>query len=361
MTAADKNEALAVAIQPYSEGYCPIPPEALKKRSWRYFLEINTACNLHCSLCVVGNREGYENAPGIMKPELLEKILDKMAQENPEASVCIYGNSEPFLHPRIGETLASIKRRGLTFEISSNLNIAPEDKMEAVLANEPSFFIVSLSGFTQDVYVKAHQGGNIEKVKSNMEALAKVRDRMGNKSRIAVSYHRYKYNESEVEPMKTFAESLGFEFMGVMARAIAMENTVQALRHLEAQEGQSVPDYAPGKDGRDWNKLLPPANPKFTANLEQLFIHPRESVKLYERFPVSKVCMVGEVFTFIRADGKVQLCACTDDVRLVLGDYLDMTQDQIFEARYEHPFCNECQRLRLNLYYMCVDLPNKPV
>lgn len=359
MTPEERNAALAVATRPYAEGYCPIPPEALKQRSWRYFLEINTACNLHCSLCVVGNREGYENAPGIMPQELLERILDKMVQENPQASVCIYGNSEPFLHPRIGETLAAIKRRGLTFEISSNLNIAPEDKMEAILANGPSFFIVSLSGFTQEIYERGHQGGKIDKVKANMELLSKVRARMGSKARIAVSYHRYKYNEAEVEPMKAFTESLGFEFMGVMARAIAMENTVQALRHLEALDGQAVPVYAPGKDGRDWNKIMPAANPKFVATLEQLFVHPKESVKNYERFPVSKVCMVGEVFSFIRSDGKIQLCACTDDVRLVLGDYLAMTQDQIFEARYEHPFCNECQRLRMNLYYMCVDLPNQ--
>lgn len=359
MTPEDKRAALAVATRPYTEGYCPIPPEALKQRSWRYFLEINTACNLHCSLCVVGNRDGYENSPGIMKMDLLEKVLDKMVQENPKASVCIYGNSEPFLHPYLGDCLASIKRRGLTFEISSNLNIAPEDKMEAVLTNEPSFFIVSLSGFTQEVYERAHQGGKIDKVKSNMQSLAKVRDRMGVKCRIAVSYHRYKYNDHEVAPMKEFTEGLGFEFMGVMARAIAMENTVQALRHLEAQEGKVVPDYALGKDGRDWNKLFPPANPKFVETLDQIFVHPKESVKMYERFPVSKVCLVGEVFTFIRADGKVQLCACTDDVRLVLGDYLEMTQDQIFEARYEHPLCNECQRLRMNLYYHCVEMPNK--
>lgn len=358
MTAAERSEALALARRPYSEGYCPIPPESLAMRSWRYFLEINTACNLHCSLCVVGNRAGYENTPGIMDMDLMERILDKMATENPKASVCIYGNSEPFLHPRIGECLASIKRRGFTFEISSNLNLLKEDKLESVLNNEPSFFIISLSGYTQDVYVRAHQGGDIEKVKRNMATVSAIRSKLGSKCRVAVSYHIYKYNEHEVAPMATYAEALGFEFMGVNARAIAMENTVQALREMERSQGNPVTPYVIGRDGLDLNKEFPPANPKYVANMENLFVHPREALKMYDRWPVSPVCLVGEVFTFIRADGKVQLCACTDDVRLTLGNYLEMTQDQICEARVGHPLCNECQRLRMNLYYHCVEMPN---
>lgn len=346
----------AESSRPYIEAAGPIMESVLGLRSWRYLIELNSACNLHCALCVSGNSEGYDRPKGnqVMSQELLERVLDKIKSENPNAILCPYGNGEPFLHPRLPESLAAIKRRGFRCELATNLNHL--NRLEEVLQAGPDFMIVSTSGFTQEVYGKAHRGGDIERMKANLRVLAETRNRVNTKVHIAVSYHMYRYNLGEdLYAMKQLTESLGLQFMISWARVISIENTVQSLRWLDRVNGVTVPDFDRRSDGQDWNTLLPESKPEFVDAMKMLSFHPERAREVYARFPVPSVCVIADVFTYIRHDGTVQLCAWTDDKRLALGNYLDMTQDQLSEARRYHPLCKECLRYRLNLYFHVVD------
>lgn len=354
MTPEELKAEYALAARPYTEAPGPTPPDKLHVKSWRYVFEISSACNLKCMLCHAGNREGYEYKGGVMDMGLMEKCLDKMYSENPNATVCCYVNSEPFLHPRIAECIAAIKRRGFRCEFASNLNYMQQ--LDQVLAAKPDLLTVSVSGFTQPVYERSHRGGNIETVKRNIKELVEANIRGNHKIHLGVSYHMYEYNlGEELDQMKKFTEDLGMQFLLSWGRVITIENTVQALRHLEQlKTGRDVP-YSIGKDGLDLNKILPKANEEFLKNMQHLRFHPEKAMKLYERWPVSKVCIIADAFTEIRHDGRVQLCAWTDDMRLTIGNYLEMTQEQISEARRGHPLCEECLRYRLPLYFHIVD------
>lgn len=354
MTPEELSAEYALAARPYLEAPGPTPPQALNLRSWRYVFEISSACNLKCALCHAGNRSGYSYNPGIMDMDLMEKCLDKMKTENPNAVVCCYVNSEPFLHPRIAECVAAIKRRGFRCEFATNLNHMAQ--LDQVLAAKPDILTVSVSGFTQAVYERAHRGGNIETVKKNIIELAEANRRGNHQIFLGVSYHMYNYNlGEEMQKMREFTEAQGMLFMLSWARAITIENTVQALRQLEKETTGRDEPYVIGKDGLDLNKILPPANPEFIKSMEQIRFHPRKARKLYDRWPVPKVCIIADVFTEIRHDGMVQLCAWTDDMRLTLGNYLEMSHAQICEARRGHPLCQECLRYRLPLYFHILD------
>jgi MoaA/NifB/PqqE/SkfB family radical SAM enzyme len=353
MTPKEISDAYALAKRPYIEAPGPTPAAMLGVKSWRYVLEINSQCNLRCALCHAGNRSGYDYKPGVMDMGLMERILDKIKSENPSAVVCCYVNSEPFLHPHIAECVASIKRRGLRCEFSTNGNYMQQ--LDQVLAAKPDLFTISVSGFTQEIYERSHRGGDIEKVKANIKEIVEANIRGNHKIHLGVSYHMYEYNLHEVEPMRQFTVNLGAQFLLSWGRSICIENTVQALRHLEKQKtGRDVP-YRLGPDGQDLNTMLPPAKEEFLRSMEQLRFHPEKARGLYERFPVPPVCIIADVFTEIRHDGKIQLCSWTDDMRLTIGNYLDMTQDQISAARRGHPLCDECLRYRLPLYFHLVD------
>jgi MoaA/NifB/PqqE/SkfB family radical SAM enzyme len=347
--------AYALSARPYVEATGPIPADMLGVKSWRYLIELNTACNLHCALCTVGNREQYQHYHGnqIMDMTLLEYILEKIRFENPNPIICPYGNGEPFLHPQLPEAIAAIRRRGFRCEVATNLNRI--NRLDDFLRSDPTLVIVSVSGFTQSVYGKNHRGGDIERVKENLRALKEASDRTGGKVAIAVSYHMYEDNLEELPLMREFVERLGFQFMMSWARTISLENTIQSLRHLDREAGEPVEPYAIGKDGLDLNKEFPPSNPNYEAGMNRLRFHPSKARRLYARWPVSSVCLIADVFTYIRYDGRVQLCAWCDDTRLTLGNYLEMSQEQISEARRGHPMCRECLKYRLNLYYHVAD------
>lgn len=344
------------ASRPFTETTGPVPPGVLHLRSWRYFVEINSGCNLKCSMCICGNRKGYEHVNGTMDMELLGQILDKIRNENYQAIVHPYGNSEPFLHPQLAECFRMIKARGLQIQFSSNLNFVRN--LDEVMATNPEIMIVSVSGFTQEIYSRAHQGGSIDKVKENMRLLAEARDRVKPTTNISVSFHKYKYNPHEIAPMEEYAKSLGFNFFTSWARAISLENSIQYLRHLEKTRTGTVAPYIIGTDGKDWNALLPPVKDEFIKNVEHLKVPPNWAVDLYKAWPVAKVCPVGDAYTYVRHDGLTSLCACLDDRRLNLGKFLERSQEDISADRRGHPICRECLRFRMNLYFNIVDADN---
>ena len=342
--------------QSYADSALPfiggaISKENTRMRSWRYFLEVNSVCNLHCPTCTKGSQEGYDHKTGLMDLDLMDRILDKIALENPNAIVFLYGNSEPFLHPVLAACIRAVKSRGLHPEFSTNLNVVKH--VDDVLAAGPDMIIISLSGFTQEVYVKGHAGGNIERVKENMRVMAEANARIGQKVNISVNYHVYNDNEHEIEPMREYATNLGLGFFTSLARAISMENAIQYCRSKDDYPFQfEVEDNRP-----DWNHALPPIGDTYIQAMSRLKIPPTDARKMYEHIPVAPVCPVGAggMFTFIRHDGKTQMCACTADRRITVGDYLDTTPEQMIEQRTGHSFCKQCLHYRTNLYFHIVD------
>ena len=325
-----------------------ITKEHTQMHSWRYFFEINSKCSLHCPTCTKGDEHGFDHLTGFMDPDMMEKILDKIAVESPKAIVFLYGNSEPFLHPHLAECIASVKRRGLDPQFSTNLNFVR--KLDEIMAAGPSLIIISLSGFTQDVYVRGHAGGDIEKVKANMRLLMEARARSANKPEILVNYHVYNDNQHEAALMKEYATNLGLGFFTSLARAISMEQSIQYVRSLDPD---ATPfEVQPGRP--DWNHALPPIGQIYKDAMARVLIPPTMAREMYKDVPMSEVCPVGagSIFTFIRHDGKTQLCACTADRRITLKDFLDTTPDELIEQRTGHAICKMCIKYRLNLYFM---------
>lgn len=345
----EMQQAYDDAAIPFVDG--AITAEVTKLKPWRVFLEINSKCSLRCPTCTKGDETGYDHQTGFMDPELMEKVLDKIQSENPNAIVFTYGNSEPFLHPRLVECIASIKRRGLNAQLSTNCNFVRRE--DELLAAKPDMIIISLSGWTQEVYERGHAGGDIEKVKANMRRLAEANIRRGRDIAINVNFHVYDYNQHEIAPMNEYANNLGLGFFTSIARAISMEKTIQYCRSKD-------PDATPFEIHErrpDWNTAFPADSKVFDDAMSHLRIPPTEAREMYKHAPISDVCPVGAgmLFTFIRHDGLVQMCACTADRRITLGNYLDMTPDQMIEKRTGHSICKQCIKYRLNLYYMIAD------
>lgn len=344
-------KAYELAAIPYIDGGGAITKEICALKSWRYFLEINSACNLRCPSCTKGNKEGYEHQTGFMDMEVMDKVLDKIKLENPNAIVFTYGNSEPFLHPKLPECISAIKARGLHPELSTNLNHI--NRVDELLAAKPDLIIISLSGFTQEVYVKGHAGGDIEKVKRNMLILGQTNNALPPEARvkILVNYHVYNDNGHEAELMQQYATNCGIGFFKSFARAISMENAIQYCRSND-------PDVTPFEvqEGRpDWNHALPPISQTYVQTMERLRINPLKAREMYEKYPRHAVCPVGDMFTFIRHDGKTSLCACVADRRITIGDYLDTPAEKLSEQRRGHSICQQCMKYRMNLYFHIVD------
>lgn len=154
-----------------------------------YYVETLSECNLKCVMCGFGNREIFQRETGKMSLGLFKQIVDEIARRSPHALVAPYHHCELLLHTELPEMVQVIKNHNLRCEISTNLNYA--ERLEELLKAEPGSIDISVSGFYQNTYEKNHVGGDIEKVKRNMELLRNLMEKTKCYPQVTVQYHMY--------------------------------------------------------------------------------------------------------------------------------------------------------------------------
>lgn len=346
------NEKRPENWKPYYESFGPMKPENPDLCRW-FHLELDSHCNLRCALCFPGNMENYSNTHGRMSLELVEMIYDKIQAENPKAVIRPYGNSEPFLYPWLPEAIDGANRRGLLFEIATNLNYT--QRLEETMAAKPAYILVGISGWKQETYVKSHCGGDIGKVRQNLIKIASLKSKYN--TRVLLNYQIYIDNQGpEMEEAKKFANELGFEWAPSPGRTISLENALVYLRWKEKFTTGSVPKLGKCSKGFDWDSILPEVPTKnYREQVPRLIFSPEWARTFYAKWPIPQECPIKNIGCYIRWDGNITFCPIESDRRLDIGNYLEMTASQINEARKEHPICRECLRYRFNLYTNLVD------
>jgi MoaA/NifB/PqqE/SkfB family radical SAM enzyme len=159
----------------------------------------------------MGNKYGDPTGwpKGLMGAGTLDRILEKAKRECAVSWVCLFNWTEPLLHPNIAELIGVVKKHDVPLSLSSNLNVIRNP--DEILASNPNFFRISLSGFTQPIYERGHREGDVETVKNNMVKLADAKIRTGSSTLVEVLYHKYNYNLHEIDPMrKNFPNRSGF-------------------------------------------------------------------------------------------------------------------------------------------------------
>lgn len=276
------------------------------------YIDINDACNLRCPTCV----RGVGLMPGSarkMDKKLFEEIINKAKVEG-YTDIGLYNWTEPFLNDEIPYYISMIKKVGLPCEISTNLSFPNRTHLikEALVAGIDRL-IVSISGYSQEIYEINHRGGNLDYVKSNLEYISNLRAKEIINTEIYLRFIKFPYNINELPLAQKYATSLGI--------------------HLHEHEGAGSP--------------YRPVNTYCNEDIIQELIN-----NAYENKhqPRKGVCPVLMNTLAINVIGKVFICCAQPSFRsLEIGNYLDMTKDEIFLKRLIHPICSSCTYPRRKL------------
>ncbi len=193
--------------------------------------------------------------------------------------------------------------------------------MERVLASNPANFVISASGFTQYIYGKMHKGGDIEKVKQNMQLVASLKKQTNSRTRIEVNYIRYLGNLDELVLMRNFAKSLGFEFRQTIAALFPLEKLLVYLSDEPKREEMK----------------------KNEKELLDILLFPYDELisaaRIFKRF----ACSFLEDQIVLNAKGEAQLCPLVyDPNRFTIIDFLSASLQQVQELKRKHEFCKLC-------------------
>jgi len=298
-----------------------------------FVIDVVGTCNLRCPTCPVGNSP--ERPKGFMDLALFERIVEKIRHESPvpHPQINLFNWGEPLLHPDLPAMIAILRRAGMRSHLSTNLNI--KHGLETVIAAGPDDLKISLSGFSQKSYARAHARGNLELVKSNMRLVRDYASKYRVATNIWVGHHIYKSNQHDTEPVRALCKELGFAYYPMEAFYMPLE------RLLDLLSGKPNP----GDGGITEDLLHQPAE-------RQRAIASHRS----GRFD----CELRFNQTVINHDGTVALCCTVYDEPNMLGvSYLDEDFSSIERRKYEHQFCSTC--MQNNLQYVPGELdPSRP-
>ncbi|HLF92694.1 MAG TPA: radical SAM protein [Planctomycetota bacterium] len=293
------------------------------RKRMEVLVDVLSSCNLRCPSCPVGNM-GAINPASLIDKGLFTRLIEKATTDYHITQVSLYNWAEPVLHPELPELIRIVRGRGVPCHISSNLNLLRN--VEEILRAGPEFFRISLSGFTQEVYARAHVRGDIEQVKENMRILSEAKKKTKNKAtKIEVFYHKYRHNLHEVEPMRAFAEGLGFAFTEAWAYLMPAEK---------------VMDLAEGK--------LVGAEREFVET--QFALPIAKAVEASRRFRHEPCRMLDQQIVLDLRGNLILCCGVYDYEKNGVGSFLEMTPEGLERAKRAHPTCSRCVRNGIHTY-----------
>ena len=193
-------------------------------RSRPYVLIVDPcdACGLRCTTCPTGiENAGRRSRAAVpvqfrtrrltMPAPLFESLLDELGDE--VFLILFFNFGEPLHNRQLPAFIRQAKARHIETEIHTHLSLSLSDDMVQDLVDSGLDHLqASIDGFTQEAYQIHRVGGDIARVKHNLERLVAARDRLGADTCITYSFLVFAHNEHEIPLAKAYCRKLGINF-----------------------------------------------------------------------------------------------------------------------------------------------------
>jgi len=156
-------------------------PTTFTVREFPIHLDIESTgvCNLRCPFCATTTATWGPTAPGYMRWELYQRIVDE-GVDNALCSVKLSFRGEPMLHQELPRMVEYAKKRGvLDVYFNTNATLLTERAIHAFIDAGLDRISISFEGTTREVYEAARVGAKFTKVVENVRRLRRIRDARG--------------------------------------------------------------------------------------------------------------------------------------------------------------------------------------
>lgn len=186
------------------------------------FWDICGVCNANCTYCCNGKNSisglSHKKHSSLIKSEdffVAINHLYKKKQIAPNVTtINLYNWGEPLLHPELDKILEFLTDSDYKFNLSTNG--ASEKKFSSKVIKNMGNLTFSMSGFSQKSYDRIH-GFDFEKVKQNVQKMIEKLVSNNFKGKLAISFHVYRFNVSEVSKARKYFSSMPVTFTPILA------------------------------------------------------------------------------------------------------------------------------------------------
>jgi MoaA/NifB/PqqE/SkfB family radical SAM enzyme len=190
-------------------------------KSYPYYMGLDptSICQLRCPSCPTGvenesRRSGAKlslRTRTMMAGDLLSSLLDEVGEYL--HFVMFYNWGEPLLNRELPAYIRRAKDYKICTEIHTNLSLRlGEEFLEDLLVSGLDVLAASVDGFTQETYETYRRGGNLALIRTNIERLVALRERLGLKTEIIWNFLVFSFNEHEIEVTQRYCQDIGIIF-----------------------------------------------------------------------------------------------------------------------------------------------------
>jgi radical SAM protein with 4Fe4S-binding SPASM domain len=172
-------------------------------------IEPTTACNLGCPECPSGLKK-FNRPIGNLKLNDFEIWIKDWSRHL--IYLNFYFQGEPFIHPQLLTMIELAKRNRIYTAISTNGHFLTTEVVDEVISVGLDRIIISMDGYTQEVYEQYRVRGSVELVKQGVQRLVEKRKECKSAlPYIILQTLVVKPNEDEVDQICTWAKEIGVD------------------------------------------------------------------------------------------------------------------------------------------------------
>jgi MoaA/NifB/PqqE/SkfB family radical SAM enzyme len=180
----------------------PVPP--LPRRLQ---LEVTSACNLRCAMCLVRYRPPVNKLTGALDEGLFRRLMDELPDLN---DLTLQGLGEPLLHPRLLDMVRETHERGIRVGFNSNATLLSRSTSENLVRAGLDWLHVSLDGASAPTYESIREGARLPAVLRNLADLVAVKRALGRENpEIRVVFVAMRRNIAELPALVELVGRIG--------------------------------------------------------------------------------------------------------------------------------------------------------
>jgi radical SAM protein with 4Fe4S-binding SPASM domain len=139
-------------------------------------VEITSACNLRCTMCLVSYRAPVNKLAGALPLDLFRRLLADL----PGLSrLTLQGLGEPLLSPYLMDMLAAATARRITVGFNSNATLLTRRRADELVDAGVDWLHVSLDGASAATYAGIRRGADLDTVLANLAGLVAAKRAAG--------------------------------------------------------------------------------------------------------------------------------------------------------------------------------------
>ncbi|MGK5684168.1 radical SAM/SPASM domain-containing protein [Actinoplanes sp. URMC 104] len=175
-------------------------------------LEVTSACNLRCTMCLVRYRPPVNKLAGAMRPELFHRLIADV----PVRRLTLQGLGEPLLSPYLMEMVGAAVRNDIRVGFNSNATLLSRRRADELVASGLDWLHVSLDGAGPRVYEAIREGADFRQVIANLAGLAEAKRTAGSATPwIRVVFVAMRDNVGELPALVRLLSGIGVDELRV--------------------------------------------------------------------------------------------------------------------------------------------------